>query len=135
MEIRCAALGYDAYLSAGSPPILGGVVGGQHLDLFGRIHVGHADTGAISAGAHGGCAIHGDDGVLRSRAIDFISAVGQAEIEVAERRAGLAAAAHAGKKLRHIDRIAAIELLVLDLTPGHLRLHCSGFGLQHFGGG
>ena len=66
VEVARAALGNHADLAAGSAAVLSRIAGGQHLHLRGRVHVGHADAGAVGAGAHHRRAIVGQHALLAS---------------------------------------------------------------------
>ena len=68
---------------------------------------------------------------VRAPLIWKVSAAAEREVEVAQG----SRAASPGKKLRHVDRIAAVQLLVLNLLAGDLALYRCGLGLQDRSGG
>ncbi len=128
MEIPRAALADDADLAARRAPEFGGIVGGQDLYFLHGIDIGDADYGAVGASSEGRRAVEGDDGVLGAGAIDLegLSAA-DGEVEVAHG----AAAAHTRKGLRHVQGIAAVQFLTLNLGAGDFTLHGAGVCLQN----
>ena len=92
--------------------VFGGVVGRQDLHFLGRIHVGDADAGAVGARAYRRRAVERDGRSCERAPLTGVAAVGQAEVEIAQR----GAAAHAGLQRRHEERIAAVQLQGVDLA-------------------
>ena len=82
-----AALGDEANLAAAGAPVLGHVVGGQHLDFLDGIDVLDADDRAGGSRAHGDGAVDRDRVLVGAAAVDVEAAVAEVvEAAAVERR-------------------------------------------------
>src|ERR1700726_3947351 len=130
MEVSGSALGHDAQLTAGRAAVLRGEVGRKYLDLLDGVHAGNTYDRAVGSGTNRPGAIKRNHRVLCARPV-YLERLAAAyrEVEIPKGRGG----SDAGKKLRHVKRIAAVELLVLHLLPSHLGLCGPRLGLQRRG--
>ena len=120
VELRASALGYDPDLAACGAAVFRRVIRRKYLQLLRSIDAGHPDDRAVCPGAHRGGTIKCNQGVLGASSVDLERlAAPDREVEVARR----GAAASPRQKLRHIEGVAAVQLLVLNLLPGYLALH------------
>ena len=126
MELRGSALGYNPDLAACGAAVFWRVIRRKHLQFLRGVDAGHADDRAVGARPHRRGAVKRNQGVLLAGSVDLERLpAADREVEVAES----GAAARPGKKLRHVEGIAAVELLVLNLLPGYLALHRARLGL------
>ena len=119
-----------ANLSARGASVLGRVVAGEHLHLLDGVHVGSGNNLAVAAGAGSHGAVDGVLGVILPRAVDLerIAAV-EGEVKVTHR----GVTDNARQHLRHIDRVAPVQLLFLNLGSGHFALNGRRLRLQDIG--
>ena len=111
VKVLGARLGDDAHLAAGRAAVLSLIVGGENLHLLDGVGVRDTDDLPASTGTNAGSAVKGDEGVLLARAVHVErDRAADGKVEVAKRRA----ASHARQQRAYVQRIAAVELLVID---------------------
>ena len=126
MELIGAAFGHHGDLSAGIAAVLGLILSGENLELGDGIGADGDVLAAIGAGVDIADTVDGElvHGAAVPVHIDAAESAGTADRNVRGTH-------HAGDELRHIERIASVDLEVVDLLAddGLGALHA--FGLQH----
>ncbi len=126
MEVECAALGDETDLPAGGSAVLGVVVCGQDLHFLNGIDIQRSEHGTGRSSACGDRAVDHDDVLVRAATVNAEAAVRYAVgIEGADR-----AARNARLQEREIDRIAAVQGEVLDLSGIDNAANLGAFGLH-----